>query len=154
MKAWFESLSPRDRSALVLLVAAVSAWLLFQSVLKPLSDARSQMAINNAAAIQALARIDVKVSQLIAARAESGKAPADLSGQLNRAAAAIGLRVKRLQPNSRGEVQVRFESVNYDDLIRWAYQIEQQSLVVVEASITQAGSAGGVNANVRVARGG
>jgi type II secretory pathway component PulM len=60
--------------------------------------------------------------------------------------------VRRLQPNSRGEVQVRFESVDYDNLVRWLHRIEVvEGLVVVDASIAQAGRSGGVNATLRIA---
>jgi len=76
-----------------------------------------------------------------------------LVSAVSRSSELAGLPVRRLQPNSRGEVQVRYEGVNYDDLARWLHQIELvEGLLVVEASITQAGRSGGVSASVRVAR--
>jgi Type II secretory pathway, component PulM len=50
---------------------------------------------------------------------------------------------------------VRFESVEYDALVRWIYRIEVvDGLVIVDASISQAGRSGGVNATLRLAKAG
>ena len=47
---------------------------------------------------------------------------------------------------------MRFESVDYDNLVRWLYRLESvEGLLVLDAAITQAGRSGGVNATVRVA---
>jgi type II secretory pathway component PulM len=60
--------------------------------------------------------------------------------------------VKRLQPNSRGEVQIRFEGVAFDNLLQFLEQIEGVSgLAVLDASVSSAGRNGGVNATFRVA---
>ena len=67
----------------------------------------------------------------------------------------MNLPVSRLQPNSRREIQVRLESAAFDDLIAWLHQMEYgERLLVREVSITQAGSAGRVNATVRIAQAG
>ena len=58
-------------------------------------------------------------------------------------------------PNSRGEIQVRFEAAEFDDLLQWLYEMESvEGLLVREASITQTGSSGRVNATVRLAQAG
>ena len=65
------------------------------------------------------------------------------------------LQVSRLQPNSRGEIQVRLEGAAFDDLLAWLHDMEQgEGLLVREVSITQAGTVGRVNATVRVAQAG
>jgi type II secretory pathway component PulM len=62
------------------------------------------------------------------------------------------LAVKRLQPNSRGEVQIRFEGVAFDNLLRFLEQIEAVSgLSVLDASVSSAGQSAGVNATLRIA---
>jgi len=59
--------------------------------------------------------------------------------------------VKRLQPNSRGEVQIRFEGADFDALLRFLEQVEGVSgLTVLDASISSAGDRGGVNATLRI----
>jgi type II secretory pathway component PulM len=49
-------------------------------------------------------------------------------------------------------VQVRFEAVNYDSLVKWLYRLEvTEGLLVIDASIVRSTGVGGVNATIRVA---
>lgn len=155
MKAWFSHLSQRDQTALLLLAVVASGWLVYQGLLSPMSEKRAQMAVNNDSASALLSRVDAKVAQLMYLRDQSEGAPSgSLTATISRASEALQLPVKRLQPNSRGEVQVRFENVDYDRLVKWLYGAEtSDGLVIVDLSITQAGRSGGVNATVQVAAG-
>jgi general secretion pathway protein M len=154
IKAAFLSLTRREQIYVLIMVAVVGLWLLYQLGLAPASSARQQLVENNRAAISLLARVDAKATELISLRELSkNQNSGSLVSAVSRSSELAGLPVRRLQPNSRGEVQVRYEGVNYDDLARWLHQIELvEGLLVVEASITQAGRSGGVNASVRVAR--
>jgi len=152
MRDWFNAQNQRDQLALMVLVTAVVLYSLVSFVLMPASAARSQMAANNTAALAQLARVEAKVSQLLdlRARSESGENQ-NLSSTLSAAAQNAGLIVKRLQPNSRGEVQVRFESVEFDALLQWLQTIEgNEGLRIVDASVSDAGRSGGVNATLQV----
>ena len=154
MKDMFLNLTRREQIYVLVMVAAVGLWLLFTFALAPASAAREAMKASNESAINLLARVDAKATELIRIRQEgSTQNNGSLVSAVSRSSELAGLPVRRLQPNSRGEVQVRYEAVDYDDLARWLYQVEMvEGLVVVEASITQAGRSGGVNASVRVAR--
>jgi len=154
IKAAFLSLTRREQIYVLIMVAVVGLWLLYQLGLAPASSARQQLVENNRAAIALLARVDAKATELISLRELSkNQNSGSLVSAVSRSSELAGLPVRRLQPNSRGEVQVRYEGVNYDDLARWLHQIELvEGLLVVEASITRAGRSGGVNASVRVAR--
>jgi len=152
MRDWFNAQNQRDQLALMVLASAVVLYSLVYFVLMPASAARIQMAANNTAALAQLARVEAKVSQLLdlRARSESGQNQ-NLSSTLSAAAQNAGLIVKRLQPNSRGEVQVRFESVEFDALLQWLQTIEgNEGLRIVDASVSDAGRSGGVNATLRV----
>ena len=154
MKDMFFNMTRREQIYVLVMVAAVGLWLLFTFALAPASAAREAMKASNESAINLLARVDAKAIDLIRIRQEgSTRNNGSLVSAVSRSSELAGLPVRRLQPNSRGEVQVRYEAVDYDDLARWLYQVEMvEGLVVVEASITQAGRSGGVNASVRVAR--
>lgn len=154
MKDMFFNMTRREQIYVLVMVAAVGLWLLFTFALAPASAAREAMKASNESAIMLLARVDAKATELIRIRQEgSTQNNGSLVSAISRSSELAGLPVRRLQPNSRGEVQVRYEAVDYDDLARWLYQVEMvEGLVVVEASITQAGRSGGVNASVRVAR--
>ena len=152
MREWFNAQTQRDQIALIALVGAVVLYSLLTFALLPASEARIQMATNNTAAMAQLGRVEAKVSQLLDLRAnsESGQNQ-NLSSTLSAAAQNAGLTVKRLQPNSRGEVQVRFESVEFDALLQWLQTVEgNEGLRIVDASVSDAGRSGGVNATLRV----
>ncbi len=156
MKTWFNTLTRREQLYLLIMAMAVSLWLVYQLALAPAAAQREQMAINNRAAAELLARVDAKVTQLLTLRAQSEQGgDTSLTSAISRSSELAGLPVRRLQPNSRGEVQVRFESVDYDALVRWLHRIEVvEGLVVMDASISQAGRSGGVNATLRIAKAG
>ena len=152
MRDWFASQTPRDQMAVMLLAGFLLLFSIVQFMLIPAGDARQQMAKNNEAASAQLSRVEMKVSRLLALR-ESGNTgqSQNLSSTLSAAAQNAGLTVKRLQPNSRGEVQVRFEGVDFDALLQWLQTVEgNEGLRIVDASVSDAGRTGGVNATLRV----
>jgi type II secretory pathway component PulM len=97
------------------------------------------------------------VSQLLQLR-EKGASPGakrNLTSVINQSTARLKLPVMRLQPNSRGEIQVRLENASFDDVLKWLHQMEySESLLVREVSLTPTGSAGLVNVTVRIAEAG
>ena len=152
MRQWFESLPSRDQIALMALVAALGLWLFVQLIFIELDGRRDRLTQSNQALAEKLIRVDLKVEQLAALRAGGGDQNINLTRTLSQASEANGLAVKRLQPNSRGEVQIRFEGVAFDNLLQFLEQIEGVSgLAVVNASVSSAGRSGGVNATFRVA---
>ena len=151
MRQWFESLPSRDQIALMALVAALGLWLFVQLIFIELDGRRDRLTQSNQALAEKLMRVDLKVEQLAALRAGGSDQKVNLTRALSQASEANGLAVKRLQPNSRGEVQIRFEGVAFDNLLQFLQQIEGVSgLAVLDASVSSAGRNGGVNATFRV----
>lgn len=152
MRQWFESLSSRDQIAVMILVAALGLWIFVQLIFVELDGRRQRLMGGNEALAQQLSRVDLKVEQLAALRAGGSGRQVNLTRTLSQASEANGLAVKRLQPNSRGEVQIRFEGVAFDSLLQFLEQIEGATgLAVLDASISSAGQNGGVNATLRIA---
>lgn len=132
------------------LVAALGLWAFVQLIFIELDGRRASLTERNDALVLQLNRVDVKVEQLAVLR-EGGSAKVNLTRTLNQASEANGLAVKRFQPNSRGEVQIRFEGADFDALLRFLEQVEGVSgLTVLDASISSAGDRGGVNATLRI----
>ena len=152
MREWFNSQSPRDQMAILLLTGFLLVFSVFQFALMPMSENRAQMALNNGAASAQLSRVEAKVSRLLSLRDAGSTGQNDnLSSTLSAAAQNAGLTVKRLQPNSRGEVQVRFEGADFDALLQWLQTVESnEGLSIIDASVSDAGRSGGVNATLRV----
>jgi general secretion pathway protein M len=156
MKQWFTGLTQREQLSLLIMGLAVALYLAFVIVIAPLSQARDRMVVQNRGVAESLQRVEVLVSQILHLR-ETGNGSStnrNLACLVNRATSSYQLQVNRLQPNSRGELQVRLENAVFDDLIAWLYQVEyKEGLRVLETSITQAGTVGRVNATVRLAQG-
>lgn len=152
IRQWFESLSARDQIALMILGAAVGLWAFVFLIFIELDGRRERLVNGNQALAQKLHRVDLKVEQLAVLREGGGDGQVNLTRTLSQASEMHGLTVKRLQPNSRGEVQLRFEGIAFDGLLQFLEQIEGSAgLVVKEASISSAGRSGGVNATLRIA---
>ena len=156
MKQWFMGLTQREQLSLLIMGLAVALYLAFVIFIAPLSQARDRMVVQNRGVAESLQRVEVLVSQILHLR-ETGNGSStnrNLTSLVNRSTSSYQLQVNLLQPNSRGELQVRLENAVFDDLIAWLYQVEyKEGLRVLETSITQAGNVGRVNATVRLAQG-
>lgn len=152
---WLERFTPREQLSLLLMALAVIAWAGWMLLWTPLRDARNEMAQRNDATAVVLQRVDAMVSEILTLRESGGGQRGNLVALINRSTGAAGLAVSRLQPNSRGEVQVRFEAAAFDDLLAWLHRLENEEGVIVgEVAISRAGTPGRVNATVRLGQGG
>ena len=129
--------------ALMILAAVLGFWVFIQAIFVELDGRRESLTASNEVLVLKLSRIDLKVEQLAALRSAGGGVQVNLTRTLSQLSEALGLSVKRLQPNSRGEVQIRFEGVAFDGLLQFLEQIEGSSgLVVIDGSISSAGNNG------------
>lgn len=156
MRQWFERFNTREQLSLLALAVALSLYLLYMLAWHPLQQAREELRSRNAATAVSLQRVDAMVSEVMALRdsGEVDRGRPNITSVVNSTTGAAGLSVSRLQPNSRGEIQVRFEGVEFSRLMGWLYEVEYgQALLVREVSITQSGTAGRVNASIRLGQG-
>ena len=157
MKEWFSQLNQREQLSLLLLGLALLLYLLYILVLSPLESQREQLIAQNSAVTQSQGRVDAMVSQLLQLRQGGAKAGAkrNLTSVINQSTSRLQLPVMRLQPNSRGEIQVRIENASFNDVLKWLNEMEYtESLLVREVSVTPAASAGRINITVRIAEAG
>ncbi|MEM9256864.1 MAG: type II secretion system protein GspM [Pseudomonadota bacterium] len=156
MKEWFAQLNQREQVSVLVLAVVVALYLLYVLVWSPLDDRRDQLASQNTAIAESLTRVDAMASEVVHLRSSNGQSNRggrNLMALVNQSTSQLQLPVSRLQPNSRGEIQVRLESAAFDDLLQWLYQMEyEEGLLVREVSITQTGTVGRVNATVRIAQ--
>jgi general secretion pathway protein M len=157
VKEWFSQLNQREQLSLLLLSLALLVYLLYILVLSPLESEREQLMAQNSAVIESQGRVDAMVSQLLQLREGGAKAGAkrNLTSVINQSTSRLQLPVMRLQPNSRGEIQVRIENASFNDVLKWLNEMEYtESLLVREVSVTPAASAGRINITVRIAEAG
>jgi len=155
MKQWFTNLNQREQMSVLLMAVAVGLYLLFVAVWSPLADSRDAMALRKVSTAESLQRVDAMVSELTQLRVSGGNSlRRNLTSLINQSTSNRNLQVSRLQPNSRGELQVRLENASFDDTLAWLYEMEfEHGLLVREVSVTRSGVAGRVNASVRLAQG-
>ena len=155
MKEWFAGLNQREQLSLLVLGVALALYLLYMVAWAPLAERRSELAVQNEAVAQSLQRVDAMVSEIIRLR-EGGGASAsrrNLTSLVNQSTGRHGLQVSRLQPNSRGDIQVRLENAVFDDLVAWLDEVEnRERLLVTEIAITRTGNVGRVNATIRISQ--
>ena len=156
MKDWFARFNQREQLSLVLLGSAVACYLLYFAAWAPLAQKQASMAERNARTAASLQNVDSMASEILRLRDTGGAVnkKRNLTSLINQSTAALSLPVTRLQPNSRGEIQVRLENAVFDDLLKWLHEMEYvHSLMVLEASVTQSSTVGRVNASIRIAQG-
>lgn len=157
MRDWFGRFDQREQLSLLVLALVVSLYLIYLLVWNPLASKRDALVEQNSRVAVSLQQVDAMVSELMQLR-DSGvgenRPQRNLTSLINQSTARAGLQVSRLQPNSRGEIQVRLENAVFDDLLAWLHEMEiQQGLLAREVSLVESGAAGRVNATVRIAQG-
>ena len=157
MKEWFSQLNQREQLSLVLLIVALLLYLLYILILVPLKSEREQLIAQNIAVIESQGRVDAMVSQLLQLRqgGAKGGVKRNLTSVINQSTSRLQLPVIRLQPNTRGEIQVRIENASFNDVLKWLHEMEYtESLLIREVSVTPAAAAGRINITVRIAEAG
>lgn len=158
MKSWFLRFPLREQIALLIMSAVVVLYVLVVLLILPQGRAREAMAANNAATAAQLSRVDAMASEIGALRASGTRSNGAanrgprLSSLLNDTASRYALQISRMQPNSRGAVQLRLETAGLDALLRWVHYLEtSEGLVIEEVSLSQTSISGVVSATLRVA---
>jgi type II secretory pathway component PulM len=155
VKEWFAGLNQREQLSIFVLGIALVLYLLYMLAWAPLAQRREELALQNESVAQSLQRVDAMVSEIMRLR-EGGVASTaqrNLTSLVNQSTSRHGLQVSRLQPNSRGDIQVRLENAVFDDLLAWLDDVEnREGLLVTEIAITRSGNAGRVNATIRIAQ--
>jgi type II secretory pathway component PulM len=155
LKEWFAGLNQREQLSLVALGFALGLYFLYMLAWAPLAEHRNRLTLQNQSTAESLQRVDAMVSEITRLRAGgvASTAQRNLTALVNQSTNRYGLQVSRLQPNSRGDIQVRLENAVFDDLVAWLDEIEnREGLLVTEVAITRTGSSGRVNASIRIAQ--
>jgi len=151
MRAWFDSLQPRER--LILIGGAIVAVLiiLWIGVLTPLRT-RSETLRDSIAQKQRqlvdLARVGPEP-----AHANSAGANQTLVVVIDASAREHGVALKTRRPDGPDGIQVAFANVSFDTLLGWLVAIEKQNSITVEsASFSSTKQRGVVNGQLVLRR--
>ncbi|MEP5766408.1 MAG: type II secretion system protein M [Halieaceae bacterium] len=155
MLEWFWKHSQREQVYLLAAAIVVVLYLLLMGIWRPVSGMRDEMVQRNTQISEKLVRVRAMASEL--GQLQSGAAPrtVNMNQLINSSTAELGIRPTRIQPNSRGETQIRFENVSFNQLLRWLHRMEYiEGIAVREAAINQGDRGGLVKATIRIGQGG
>ena len=135
MKAWFESLQPRER--VILLAGAVAAALivLWAGILAPLDRSATELR----AAVATKERLLIDVTRVQGLQPQDA-APASRGGThslvvlVDTTRQPHGLEFARTRPDGPNGINVTFQNASFDALVDWLIAIEANHGVVVETA--------------------
>ena len=157
IKQWYSNLARKEQQLIALLGAVFVVFIFAKLIWQPISDSRDRLRIQNEQAQRELVSVRALASEyktLKQSGARSGGSGGNLNQLLNSSVKRHQLSLKRLQPSSSGDVQLRFENAVFNRLVAWLNELEVANGVVVkDISISPAGTAGLVNVSVRVRNG-
>lgn len=155
MKAWWSTLSPRDRRVLRAGAGVVALLLLWTFAVEPLRVAREDWTGRVLRAEASAAWMREAARQLAALPPVDAAVIDDDRSLLARADAAarevgLGGAITRIEPEADG-VRAQLQDAGYDALARWLDALESSgAAAVVELSIQRAAAPGRVDARVRL----
>ena len=155
---WFNRYNRREQLLLTAAAGLLVIYLLYVLVWAPLAESQQTLALQNQRAQETLVNVQAlaaRYRQLEGAGSQR-RAGTDLSLSqiIDQTVAANQLSLKRYQPSSDGDAQVRFENMPFNNLLAWLNQMESEyGLVVKDLAISPGSAAGVVNLSVRLSRG-
>lgn len=155
LQDWFRKFNSREQAYLLACAVAVTLYVLYMGMWKPLVGMRDDMKQRNIATQVKLSNVQAMASELKQLKSSgSTQVRRNMNQLINTSTADVGIRPTRIQPNSRGETSIRFENVGFSELMRWLYRIEYgEGIPVKEVAINQGDRGGLVKATIRLGQG-
>ena len=153
--SWFRARTPSEQVSLVALSVVGFLYCAIVLIINPIAEARDAAVLGNTRVIESKQRVEMMAAELERLSAGGGttKAP-NLMTLVNRVSQQLALAITRLQPSANGDLQVRFESVVFEDVLAFVYQLESvEGAIVREVTVSQA-QQGRVSATIRFGQGG
>ena len=153
----FEELAPRERRLVYLAGGFVAVALIYFIIVMPLQAYSSRAANRVAQKTADLAWMQQAAPQVMAAGAAGGGGSGEsLVVLIDRTAreAGLGASVRDQSPNGDNGLRLRLEGAQFDVLITWLVNLQQQYGVTVDSANVDAATAPGlVNASLTLAHG-
>lgn len=151
MKAWLNSLEPRERRLVLTGAAVAGVLLMYVLAWEPFAAKVERLRAGNAeqqAALSWMQGAAKEVKQLSRGTSRPGQAAngQSLLAQIDSTAKAgrLGTALKRVQPDGEQRVQVWLEEAVFDDVVAWLEGLEQRQGIALESSVIAAKDRPGV----------
>lgn len=158
IQQWFHQLKRQEQLIVLLGAAVVLLYILYAALWTPMSNSVDILEQKNQTAVESLHNVNALVVEYknirqAGAGTASGSRP-NLARLIDSTVKKNKLTMKRFQPSSSGDVQVRFENAVFNNILAWLDELEAGSGVVVKDLSISPGSASGlVNVSVRLRQG-
>ncbi len=151
---WYFGREPQERTIIAALSAAMAIFLLWATVWKPISDWREieDNRYRNAQSLLYWVQANEARARAVAKSGLNGSgAKRSLLPTITSSAAAHGLTLNRLQPESSGAVSVVLQAQRFNAMVRWIDQLQEDSGITIQrVSVDAEGRPGYVNAQLRL----
>lgn len=150
MKAWFDSLAPREQHLLIVASVVLLVLLLYLGAWEPLEKRVDALRASTAQQESVLVWMRGAEQEIRQLRATAGNRVQAPSGQsmlslVDRTARSgrLGPALKRVQPDGQQRVGVWLEDASFDDIMRWLETLETRHGVMPVTSVFEAKEAAG-----------
>ncbi|MFK8018317.1 MAG: type II secretion system protein GspM [Pseudomonadales bacterium] len=150
---WFFALQWREQYFLVFGVIALSLYLFFIAIWKPISAENESLRERNKAQAESLqwmrsSAAFIKQQKSSGQSASSGQR--SISQLLNASVAGGGLKFSRFQPRGNDKAQVWFENTSFSSLFLWLTELQRENVLVNNVSISSTSQGGLVSASLQL----
>ena len=157
MQQWFNNLRRREQLMLLFGSLVILVYLFFVVIVTPMSASVSSLQQQNQRAAESLVAVKALVKEYNSLqKSGAGKTGSkqNFTRLIDTTVKASELTMNRFQPSSSGDVQVRFENANFNDVIAWISILENDhGILVKDLSISSGVATGLVNVSVRLRQG-
>lgn len=151
---WLYRLPRRDQIALLLLLISILVYFLWIGVVATLQRQSEQQQQRTMASEQALVRVQGMVSEIGELEAQGVPergVTSNLPQLVDRSLRENQLSMSGFQPGRDGDVRLRLESANFEQLMQWLYELEfRHGVKVGELSLLPTRQAGHVSVQVQL----
>lgn len=150
MTAWWNDLSRREQTMLMVLAALAACFLVFQFGVKPLGDWRERSATQAVQARDGFEMVVTAAAQGAAVGTEAPQSQTPLRQALTQSASAARIDLVRIGAEVNNQIEVQPEDVTGDRLFQWLSALQVQYGVTVAFADISRGEDGLVKAQVLV----
>lgn len=151
--SWFKQLKQSEQYALLILVAMLIPYLCYVLLFKPLLVSNSNLLLANQRAAETFQQVRLLAAEYkqLTDTNQGVNTSINLPQLIDSSVLRYKLALKRMQPTANGEIQLRFEAINFNDFIAWLYELESQYAVVVkDLSVSPVADTGLVSSSLRL----
>ncbi|MRX28225.1 type II secretion system protein GspM [Kangiella sp. HZ709] len=155
LKNWYAGLNQREKLMIQILAISFGLLLITLLIILPIKDYRAGLVNDRDALASQLGALKQQVATLKAGGVNATSSQ-PLNQMVNQTANQYGLRLSNIQERKRNqEMQLRLDDVEFDKLIQWVSDLEQnKGLIVENFRVSKTDASGKVDVSLKVLRAG